>query len=377
MSVYKPKGSPYFHFDFQLRGRRYHGTTGLENRRDAEKFERQERKRIALAIASTKRPAMTLNAATTRFYQEVSAFQKSEGSQIYRLEYLCDRIGKDTYLADINDNEVADYIRRRRADKRIEGGHPGKKLISNASVNREIQLLRLVMRRAEKIWKVDVGEVPDWPAHLLPEPKGRTRELQDDEEKRLFQHLRQDLHPLARFCILTGVRLSAAIGLRWPQVDFQNSLVTVYLKTHRPEPEAHTIPMTGAMRALLASQRVQHPTHVFTYLCRRTRGSRKKGQRYPYSATGWRMTWVRALKAAGIDDFRFHDLRHTAASRTLRRSRNLKVVQQMLGHADLTSTARYAHVVMDDVRAAMEDTHSRNSPEEATATDPKSLKGKA
>ena len=76
------------------------------------------------------------------------------------------------------------------------------------------------------------------------------------------------------------------------------------------------------MLALLANERGKHPTCVFTYECRRPRVKgvkvkREAGKRYPFSRDGWRRDWYAALAAAGIDDFRFHDGRHTAATRTL------------------------------------------------------------
>ena len=86
-----------------------------------------------------------------------------------------------------------------------------------------------------------------------------------------------------------------------------------------------------------------------------------------------------ALKAAGIKDFRFHDLRHTAATRALRESGNLKVVQQLLGHADIATTARYAHAMTDDVRdvmEAMEAMESRNNTEVESRKSGKTLKVK-
>jgi integrase len=70
--------------------------------------------------------------------------------------------------------------------------------------------------------------------------------------------------------------------------------------------------------------------------------------------TGWRRDWSRALKIAGITYFRFHDLRHTAATRKLRASGNLAGVQKMLGHASIEMTLRYARTAIADVRAMME-----------------------
>ncbi len=131
------------------------------------------------------------------------------------------------------------------------------------------------------------------------------------------------------------------------------------------------------MLVLLAEQRGNHPIYVFTYVCKRSRGQRRKGERYPFSKNGWRKDWWRALEAAGIEDFRFHDLRHTAATRVLRASNNLKVVQEMLGHSDIGTTARYAHAMKEDVRAAMEAAQSRNTPEVSESDSAKSLEKEA
>ena len=130
--------------------------------------------------------------------------------------------------------------------------------------------------------------------------------------------------------------------------------------------------MAGAWRSLVA-----HPKFVFTYVCKRSRGQRRKGERYPFSQGGWRRDWGKALRAAGIEDFRFHDTRHTAATRTLRVTGNLKVVQDMLHHADIATTARYAHATTKDVREAMEAAQSRNTPEAAAAAIPNPLKRRA
>lgn len=103
---------------------------------------------------------------------------------------------------------------------------------------------------------------------------------------------------------------------------------------------------------------------MFTYVCTRRapkradRPQRKVGERYPFSKQGWTRQWRAALKAAGIDDYRFHDNRHTAATRNLRSSRNLKGVQQLLGHTDVRTTSRYAHVLEDDVRKMLFDTEA-------------------
>jgi integrase len=238
-------------------------------------------------------------------------------------------------------------------------------------------LLRRVLRRADTVWKADIGEMPDWSQLRLREAAGRIRELRSDEEARLFEHLREDFHPLVSFCLMAGVRLNNAIRLTWSQVDFDNREIVFRVKSKRPGGDVHMVPVTQAMLFLLAQQRGRHPIFVFTYVCARSRGKRRKGECYPFSQSGWRRPWKAALKAAGIEDFRFHDTRHTAATRTLRASKNLKAVQRMLGHQDITTTARYAHALKDDVLAAMEAVQSQDNPRQETEPGAKPLKGKA
>ena len=161
MSLYKPKNSPYWHFDFQLSGVRFHGSTGTTVKGKARLIEAQHRNDAASGRGNRKRRPMTLNAAADRYFIEVAEHQPSAGTTEYQLGNLIDGLGKDTMLSEITDNEIAEYVARRRA------------LVANASVNRETQLLKRVLRRAETTWKADTGEAIDWPKLMLPEPEGR------------------------------------------------------------------------------------------------------------------------------------------------------------------------------------------------------------
>lgn len=86
-----------------------------------------------------------------------------------------------------------------------------------------------------------------------------------------------------------------------------------------------------------------------------------RGERYATTYCGLQIAVRRAVFAAGVKNFRFHDTRHTAATRTLRKS-NLKVVQHLLGHADIATTVKYAHVTSDDLRGALEAATPTESP---------------
>lgn len=365
MSLYRSKKSPYWQYDFVIKGSRLHGSTGTADRRTATLIEAKIRTEAAEGAALKQRRRMTLDEAAGRYFEEVAVHQTSSKTTDYQLANLVERLGRATLLNEIDGNRLTTYIARRRAE------------VADASVNREIQLLRRVLHRADGLWNIDVGRMPRWRSLLLPEPDGRVRELGTDEERRLFKHLRSDFHPLVRFCLATGIRLMNAITLTWPQVDFENAVIRLKVKSRKPGGDVHTVPMTPGIRVLLSRERDHHRMVVFTYQCAKSRGQRRKGERYPFTKTGWRRAWRAALKSAGIDDFRFHDTRHTAGTRTMRASKNLKVVQAMLGHKNITTTARYAHVNDDDVRDAMLAVESRNIPELVSDLDAKALKEQA
>src|SRR5262249_56327455 len=78
------------------------------------------------------------------------------------------------------------------------------------------------------------------------------------------------------------------------------------------------------------------------------------GQRYPLTYNGLESYWRRLRNRAGVTDFRFHDYRRDFATKLLRQERDIRLVQKALGHASIQTTMRYAHVLDDDVAAALE-----------------------
>ena len=200
----------------------------------------------------------------------------------------------------------------------------------------------------------------EWKEVRLKEAAVKTRVLSRDEEIRLFAALPESLKPLVEFALLSGQRKAEIVSLRWADVDFPNARATVWAKGQKP----HSFPLTPRMVAVIANQPKVCP-QVFTYVAERTvparngRSRRIKGQRYPFSKQGWNRQWCRALAEAGIDEYRFHDNRHTAASRTQR----IEIAFSLLGHSDIRTTKRYFHIAEEEVRKAMIAAESRNSPE--------------
>ena len=87
-----------------------------------------------------------------------------------------------------------------------------------------------------------------------------------------------------------------------------------------------------------------------------------KGESYPITYSGLKSAWKRIRAAANVTDFRFHDFRHDFATKLLRETRNLKLVQKALNHADIKTTIKYAYVLDDEVAAGMDAIQKSRNP---------------
>jgi integrase len=281
-------------------------------------------------------------------------------------------LGASKFIHEIDDAVIAAHVAKRRGD--VNRNHKTKTPLSPRRINADVELLRRIWKRAEKTWKVNVGSPPDWSGHLLPVENERQRELSEEEETRLFKALRPDFHALVYAAMRLGVRVSGLRGLTWSDVDLKAQTLTVTLKGSRGAPGRRSRkPIPSDVLQVIANEKSHHPIFVFTYECMKSRGERKRGDRYPFSLNGWRKAWTDALAKAEIEDFRFHDLRHTAASRLLRVTQNLRLTQVALDHRTIQTTTRYAHILDDDLRDGLELAKSRKIPEAVAEADPNAL----
>ncbi|MBH0112751.1 site-specific integrase [Novosphingobium sp. YJ-S2-02] len=368
MTIYRPKNSPYYHFDYQYRSVRYHGSTNCVSKRDAEQFERDHRREVA--TGRKEKPSVTIDEGAGIYWQDRGQFEKNASTTEYQIGNVLRLIGGTTLVQDIDDLTVARMVSIRRGERafpkrRKKKGSPPPRLVSAATVNREVELLKRILNFLAPRYRV--GEV-EWKRHKLKEPKERVREASPQEEASIFAALREkepDLCDLVEFALISGARRTAITTLLWSKVDQRRGTASVHTKGD----EWHTFPLTQRMREIIANRPKAGP-FVFTYVCERpspARGDRPrrlKGERYPFSKEGWYRKWYRALAEAGVTDFRFHDLRHTAATR-IARTNGIQVAQRLLGHTRIETTTRYAHTSDDDLLAAMENVEqSRNSPEQ-------------
>lgn len=168
------------------------------------------------------------------------------------------------------------------------------------------------------------------------EPRGRVRFLDEEERSKLLTACKQSdcesLYPVVVLALSTGMRQGEILSLEWPQVDLVRGYI--YLSDTK-NGERRTVPL------------VSHAKELILELSKIRRVDTKllfPSTVKPQSPVAIRRPWGEALKAADIHDFRFHDLRHTAASYLAMNGASLAEIAEILGHKTLQMVKRYAHL---------------------------------
>jgi integrase len=209
-----------------------------------------------------------------------------------------------------------------------------------ATCNRYRALLSMIYRQGMRNGKVTTN-----PARLVtqrPENNGVIRWLHPEEEKRLraaIIALCPEQMPCFDVALNTGMRASEQFSLRWEQVDLERKDLTVLRSKNG---DTRHIPLNSAAVEALERQRTYAPQGlVFPSATGKAR----------VNARDW---WEPVREKAKLDDLRWHDLRHTFASRLVMAGVDLRTVQQLMGHKTIQMTCRYAHLAPEHQLAAVE-----------------------
>ncbi|WP_425347582.1 tyrosine-type recombinase/integrase [Sinorhizobium mexicanum] len=346
-----------------MSGRRFHGTTKARNKRDAEAFERllkEKAKQEVEQFRKTGNVPLTIDIAVGRYWTEKAQHRVDRKYFFAVLERLVQYFGKDKRLDEIDDDAIITLVAFQR--KQLRWGksklkHAEVKTLSNATINRQTLVpLKAIFRRARVLWGYHLPHEPQWKEHLLKEPRERVREFQPEEQQALDRSIREDYQPWYQFLHLSGRRFKETL-LRWSDVNWESGEIRTMGKG---DVEVWT-PITPSIREILESCRGHHPEFVFTFVARATSQGKVGGQRYPITYHGAISQWQGDRARSGVKNARLHDHRHNRATKLLRECRNLKIVQRVLNHANITTTAKYAHVMDDEVAEALErNAKSRN-----------------
>ena len=247
-----------------------------------------------------------------------------------KLRWL-DQFLRNHYLDEIN-RELVDHI-----------GAVKKHEASASTANRYLALLRAILRKARDEWEW-LESIPR--VRLYPEPRKRVRWITQAQAVKLIAELPPHLADMAAFTLATGLRQSNVSYLRWDQVDLERGTAWIHADQSKSR-RAIAVPLNQDALDILAQRDGQHPVYVFTY------------QDAPVARTTTK-AWKRALERVGIEDFRWHDLRHTWASWHVQQGTSLQELMELGGWSSFEMVLRYAHLASEHLKKAAQRVESTN-----------------
>lgn len=209
------------------------------------------------------------------------------------------------------------------------------------TINRDLRVLRAVLRAANRR-----GDLPTLPAiKMIRVTTKRLRWITYQQSRRLFDHLPPHQVAPVAFALETGLRKTNVAQLRWDQIDMQRCVAWIHPDQAKAR-KAIAVPLSKTAMTILKGQHGQHAHRVFIYRGRPFKELNTKAYRA-------------ALKAAGIEDFTWHDLRRTWASWHAQNGTPMNALQELGGWSDPSMLNVYAHLSVDHLRRYVATNHAR------------------
>ena len=272
----------------------------------------------------------TLSELIDRYCVNVLPNKKSAKTQFQQLNWWKTKIGSRP-LSDITPSLIAEYRDELGREITIRGKPP-----SPATVVRYMAALSHAFTIAVKEW----GWMEDSPMRKVTkprEPRGRVRFLSDEERVRLLESCKESsspyLYPVVVLALSTGMRSGEIMGLTWDNVDLNRGRAILH---ETKNGERRAVALKGhALELLKELGKVRRIDSNLLFPAKETKTTKPIDLRKP---------WKVAVQKAELHDFRFHDLRHSAASYLAMNGASLAEIAEVLGHKTLQMVKRYAHL---------------------------------
>ena len=316
MSLYK-RGNTWWIDVNAPNGKRIQESTRTSNKAFAQEYHDKLKSDLWRIHHLGEKPKIRWEEAVVKWLKESSHKASIESDKVH-LRWLDKHLG-GFFLDQINRNKIDEITDAKQA----EG-------VTNATVNRVLEVLRAILRRSVEDWEW-LDRVPK--VRLLPEPTRRIRWLRPDEAERLLATLPAHLADMAAFSLATGLRRANVTGLQWSQVDLIRRLAWVHPDQAKAR-RAISVPLNADAVLIVRKWMGLHPTHVFSF----------NGRPIIQVST---KAWYKALERAGITNFKWHDLRHTWASWHVQSGTPLYALQELGGWESSEMVRKYAHLACE------------------------------
>ncbi len=303
-------------------------TKSLANRADAVTWSRHQERLMDLGEWREQSTGnVCLHELLDRYRQEVSPRKRSQSDAFHLRQIARHHIAR-LKVCQLTPEAVVSF----REDR--------LKTVAPATVRKELGLLSQVLKHAHAEWAVSLKANPVSAVRKPPALKGRTRRLDAGEAQRLIEALGKSRNTLVfqvvLFAIYTGMRRGEILSLTWENVDLGKK--TAHLPLTKTG-EARTVPLSPKALGILQGLR---PVE-------------QNGLVFRISANALRLAWERVKRRAGIEDLRFHDLRHEAISRFFEKGLSVPEVALISGHRDPRMLFRYTHLKAEQIAEKLVD----------------------
>lgn len=229
-------------------------------------------------------------------------------------------------------------------DSKIRQGKPvppyKEKPAAQATKATHLAFIRALLRCAANEWKW----IEKAPNIRCPVPKNkRIRWLTKEEAKSLIREMPDHFRPVVVFALATGLRRSNIVNLEWSQIDMQRKVAWIHPEDAKAG-RAIGVALNDTACKILRDQVGKHNRWVFVHTESSVRPDGTRTQSVRKMRVDANTAWRAALRRAGIENFRFHDLRHTWASWLVQSGVPLSALQEMGGWESIEMVQRYAHL---------------------------------
>jgi integrase len=321
MSLYKRNDSPHWWVKVSHGGRTIQRSTGTEDKSQAQEYHDKLKASLWEQQRLGVKPSRAWKEAAVRWLAETEE-KATHQRDIQKLRWLDPFLG--TLMLDEITRDVIDRVKSERL-----------KTVSKATVNRYLALVRAILLRSRDEWEW-IDKVPK--VKLFKEGPGRERSITAEQARSLLGQLPAHQRDVVTFALATGLRQSNVLGLEWSHVDLDAGHAWVDAdQSKNGKPIA--VPLNVTALEVLRRQLGKHARRVFTYAGK------------PLANANTR-AWRRALKRAGIENFRWHDTRHTWATWHRQSGTPTHELQRLGGWRSSVMVERYAHLAPDHLAKA-------------------------
>lgn len=328
MGIYKIKGSPYYWYDFSIKGIRFRDSTKTDSRADALALEAAVRRQVLLGEHYKDEKQLSLTEAFAKYWQQRAQFTKSKDTIKAQIRHIMAYLKESTPLKNIGQDELLSYVAHCRGESYSRPGWKAHKKTTVATINRRLSTFQGMHNEARLTWGANVQNI-NFKKLKLKEPPPINNTLSKESVKKWMRTAPTHLRHFTMIAVYSGLRTANILSLKGSQINISRKYIETIGKGGK---KIHAAIVDELLQYIIAND-LHKQDYAITF------------QGKPVKSI--RTTWNTHCKAMGLTGLRRHDLRHTCGTWIYEETGDLLAVKEHLHHSDIKTTLRYTHTKKD------------------------------